>query len=892
MKRSLGLASSLAICLVASICAFHLQESLVEAQEETEEFRLLGSYFNLRDYETQLMLNNKGPEPLDLSIRAFSPEGDPLESTTLTIGGNSYRNLPLARLLQAPVNLHEGSLELTYQGRFLQLGGQIRMKEPNTGLMYDEQLCRPEEFASSQLHGAWWLPAKNSQLEFVFTNTSDEPISVNIQPLGHPPLDLPRALKLHPHETRVIRAKPNSTYGAAYINHSGKPGALLARAMTAHPEAGYSAVAPFQDPAKKETRQLHGVGLRIGPLLGQDLSPVLILANHATKQSELEIQVVYTIEEQVHSTPLTTLILDPGETSLISKELTEHIKRQGHLEHATAAGIEIRHSGKPGTLTAWAASVTESRDQVFRVPLTDPKAHFSSAGAYPWNLEQGQNTMFYVKNLTSKPQRHRWYLNHAGEAVYSSGLAWLEPNETIAIDIRQLRDEQIPDYKGRLIPQHAEQGQVRWTWIGRGIALDARAEQVDLAGGVSSTYACEDCCTDNMLEAWVEPESVLATIGDNLIFTGKAVMQDCGGTQGPTEDVEISSIWFPNLNVVSQTSGNIICVGAGLTELTATIVNPFVAVEGERPECQESEEEFESLVPVEVQSPTLACTSPVTRGESTTCTIANAGTATISGWKFTSSAGNVNRSSGTSSSTWSGKMVQSGTVEVVVAGQTLSDTITVNARSDFKHAAVSPVKKNNRSTPVLTVPNPPVPNGAVGRFQVTQNFSFNTISIVSGPNTGFKYVTSVSNSSQNGNTTFFWVIAEDLETTSSVFYQKQCGDYDAQSNPTGFISGAKLKANVVHHESSNTPNSHYYQYKTEQDKATTNLGIVGEAQIGSPSVSIGDFAQNVEDELNAKLAMITAATVLEPCNGDARNDGTDNCKFSGNINFAPYQDCN
>jgi hypothetical protein len=56
----------------------------------------------------------------------------------------------------------------------------------------------------------------------------------------------------------------------------------------------------------------------------------------------------------------------------------------------------------------------------------------------------------------------------------------------------------------------------------------------------------------------------------------------------------------------------------------------------------------------------------------------------------------------------------------------------------------------------------------------------------------------------------------DLENTNSTFYQSQCGNYNATTNPNGFISGSNLLADTTRHESG-TVNAHYENYVVAQN---------------------------------------------------------------------------
>lgn len=115
---------------------------------------------------------------------------------------------------------------------------------------------------------------------------------------------------------------------------------------------------------------------------------------------------------------------------------------------------------------------------------------------------------------------------------------------------------------------------------------------------------------------------------------------------------------------------------------------------------------------------------------------------------------------------------------------------------------------------------------------------------------------------------------------------KQCGNYNAQTNPGGFISGADLLAGILRHEAGSA-NSHYQNYVTAQNNSANNLGLVGEAQTAAPNVALNTFTTAVVNTLNGKANTILQATQVEPCSVNRDN----NCTFLGNVNFAPYQAC-
>jgi hypothetical protein len=175
---------------------------------------------------------------------------------------------------------------------------------------------------------------------------------------------------------------------------------------------------------------------------------------------------------------------------------------------------------------------------------------------------------------------------------------------------------------------------------------------------------------------------------------------------------------------------------------------------------------------------------------------------------------------------------------------------------------------------------------AVGAFCLAQYFSLNTAAVGDGgPNNGYSYVTSISSSSGSSTTSYFYVISPDLENSSSTFYKAQCGNYNSQTNPNGFISGANLLTDTTRHESG-IVQSHYENYVVVQNTSTNNLGTVAEHMTGLESGQA--LATSVTSALNQNVQTITSATQVEPCS--VQQDAS--CNFQGFINFQPYQSCN
>lgn len=293
-----------------------------------------------------------------------------------------------------------------------------------------------------------------------------------------------------------------------------------------------------------------------------------------------------------------------------------------------------------------------------------------------------------------------------------------------------------------------------------------------------------------------------------------------------------------------------------------------------------------------VLEPTLEGPSSVTRGSNATFTLRNVARNAQISWRFDSTLGSASRVGGT---TWSGTMVASGTVRATVTqggrNYPLQKVVSVGSRDNFALSGLPATKVANGTTvggSALSVPEVPTGSGdnAIGKFSLNMTVSAQTSSINGGPNSGFKYVTSVSYAND---AIYAYVISPALEDTNSEFYRAQCGNYNPQTD-TGFISGAALLANTIRHEAGNVQ-SHYKNYLDALEDSSKNPGTVAEKLVAGPGTDLNSFGPNVvKPQLDASSAAVVSAAQVEPCGA---SDVTLNasCQKSGNINFAPYQAC-
>jgi len=267
-----------------------------------------------------------------------------------------------------------------------------------------------------------------------------------------------------------------------------------------------------------------------------------------------------------------------------------------------------------------------------------------------------------------------------------------------------------------------------------------------------------------------------------------------------------------------------------------------------------------------IAQPTISVNpSTVTRGGTATFSVNGAGPCTISDWSFEGSLGNVDGPD--SAASWGGTIVHGGLAKVKARCKNkdfnLQVSISVNSRSGW---ATSPANATQGSVGTFNVP--PSPGDALGRHVYTWSYSFAWDAIPSGPNYGYRYVTSMSPSQS-----FTWGLSAALDP-SNAFYQRQTGQ-------GGNISGSKLRSNTINHESANAAVSHYYFYR--QGLVANDPKAALESYVAGPSSQT--FQTDATSLVDQKFNQVDNARAVEPCNGLVNKDCLDNCTDNGFVDY-------
>jgi len=542
---------------------------------------LVGSYYSVKHHlSAKLLLNNKGPRPLEARPTLFSMSGERFDAPAVIIDPESFRMMDIRDWVQvAGPQFKEGSVEVFHVGRDLVLGSQIFLVDEEHSLSFDEKLGEVASAKSARLEGLWWQPTHHGDVRLALSNTTTSPVTVTVRASGHAPERTGYELiQLAARQTRLLDIQEDvmhrergamSRYGGISVEYSGPIGAVLARGMVLNPESGYSLSIQFSDPAAAKSTNVQGVGLRIGKAEGEALKPLVIFRNIGSSETVITEKLPYTRANGKSSLiNLPTIYLGPGEIEVV--DIGRWLEAHGHGQLKATGGLETSYTGEKGKVIISALSVSHSGNQVFRVPMWDVAAQRSSTGGYPWYIEGDSSTTVYIKSTENYAQHYHLQLDFQG-GVYSTGIKAAAAGQTIVFDLRKLRDDQVPDARGNVIPMSATSGQVRWTSVGpeRGMLI-GRSEQVSRNSGFSSNYACMNCCPNNPGLVRVL-ENTTVDVGRTHTFVAQEALRNCYGGYDAYTDVP-NAMWQSSNPGVATVNfdGTAQAQGGGEARITAT----------------------------------------------------------------------------------------------------------------------------------------------------------------------------------------------------------------------------------------------------------------------------------------------------------------------------------
>lgn len=554
------------VLLSAGLAAYQSDEILPGTRPRSQ----FAPYYSIGDgYNAILGLTNTTRAAFVVRPTLFSLEGRVAPISPLRLEAHETKEIDLSQWVSGLGDeFSTGSLQLDYESAGNGLGAMVMMMNERESLEV-AVLARPARaLKSSRLESLWWIPDKDAEITVAVQNTLDTQVQGTLilsEADGHE-LE-PVALTWAPHQTRVFRLHElvemkKHSLGGISIRHEGRPGALLAHGFVVQRLTGFSANLQFEDPATFGDAKLEGAGV----LVGRETETVdgpLFFGHLFLRNVSLEpVEVSGVLQRGDFQHPLPPALLQPGNVREIPvpAELLPH--RPGPV------GITIRHTGLPGSLIAQWLSVDESRNLVVETPLRSPAPDAVTAGTNPWLIEGDFTSVLYVKNTGEKKAFSLVAIHYTG-GTYVIGLKEISAGETLAIDLRGVRDSRMPDANGHMLPPDLSRGQIVWFWKG-GPPLVGRVNTMSLSRKIARNMSCPGCCC--AMQTWFgsSPYSLLGVPEDSSTIAVTEFEYNCNGYYVYPVPNSYFSWISSNSSVASVDTGLVTCLSPGNSSVTGS----------------------------------------------------------------------------------------------------------------------------------------------------------------------------------------------------------------------------------------------------------------------------------------------------------------------------------
>ena len=332
------------------------------------------------------------------------------------------------------------------------------------------------------LMGAWWRPTATTRVHWVLTNVSDQAITVKaLFPQRNHAMRPGSSIEIPARESRLVRLAQihpgTSPEGSGWVIFRVASPDLQKASMVGHGFAideirGYSSPAMLRPPASSlASNELQIPGTHLGPAPARHGYPTgtvfdanLLLVNRHEAPIEVFLELQLQGGEAPSRISLRSFTLAPFESRRMSLGEAATLgalpgSQRRRLRLGAFVGLRLQHSGEPGSLFADAVTVNVDLASAFRYSFygafRDAAATASRVTSVSFDISGDVRSSIVTKNPSNHRQRYRYHVIWAEGGTprrYESPLLEIDSQVVRAVDLRELRDAQIPDRHGRRLP--------------------------------------------------------------------------------------------------------------------------------------------------------------------------------------------------------------------------------------------------------------------------------------------------------------------------------------------------------------------------------------------------------------------------------------------------------
>jgi hypothetical protein len=504
----------------------------------------------MHDFEDwSLVLLNRDIIATDVTITFYSSEGKPYSAVARSLARKETRRIDIRQLLSAEASeAPPGGVKVEYYGPPMAVASHVTLGGFHGFGGMDVFLQENPEFKSAGLDAIWWEPiGANSYL--VLGNSSPDTIHVGISlgPDGSRRVDLPPfATVVEPIQDENEEASADGRILSAHVISSGVPGALRATGFSTDFSEHFFSVVYFVDPKLSTEPALYANGLHFA-----DASTRLLVKNVGGSPITVSGK-VYPLDRLRSAKPV----------DLVSKALA--VGEVGELplpaqsEKLEGAAARLESSGGPASMIATFSSVEATHRVARSLSFADTSAYSALTGGYPWRIDGDYTSIVSITNIGRSRAAVAGFIRPDIGKDYKIDTKYLEMGETAIFEMRQIRDQQVPDRKGIKLAKNVTTGQFDWSSIlGDGSErLVGRADINSLSLGVNSPPTVTQCnCPLSAIDAFINPDLPFVTVGGQTTADTEVQYRDvCNGES--SDDPFSALLWsFGIPNIISVTTG-------------------------------------------------------------------------------------------------------------------------------------------------------------------------------------------------------------------------------------------------------------------------------------------------------------------------------------------------
>lgn len=528
------------------------------------------------DFTNTLVLVNGISKYTYADVIVRSLEGQEVVRKRITFSPHSQVQIQLADLLNSaerPVSAGSivilqntmiqssavlGALEITYRGS----------SHPS---FLTEEVAMPNPEGSSVLRGVTDSSDGTPLLALASLSDASQEITVQCQQkngtIGSQVIKLPASATIltractnlsaaHSTDLSSLLEAPKSSNqestGIELISDS-LPGSFAVFGLSSHSNNGgvfYSTV-DFIDPKLMLSSKTVFAGIPVGStvlLPDGKYVPQLAVANFAQKPVQVKVEYSTTSGNSSSVTVVKNIVVAAHTT-----EFTSFHELQG--DPSLTNSFFVTADTAPGNVVSKLVSASTSWPGEIELMGKDEQ-DFDNGGNHPWSLSGVRESTLLLFNHSKDKQIFNILISGGG-MTWSKAYT-LQANQTSAINIRDVIQNQIHDDDGKVLPKQLEQGEVNWFTLDRATGK-GRLLQSDQNTGLARSYSCGIyiyLCGASM-EVGIDSFTAGDTVGFGSVTSNfcRDVSRTCGGGD-PTGQGTSYYSWTSNNQSIASISGS------------------------------------------------------------------------------------------------------------------------------------------------------------------------------------------------------------------------------------------------------------------------------------------------------------------------------------------------